>query len=115
VNKARWSISILLSAHLLAQASAFEAAAIKPSKDSSRGISWNSEHGRINLIASLKGLITIAYHVRDFQVIGGPKWLDADRFEIHAKSEGPEQDPKLLEMLQTLLADRFQLANSPRT
>jgi uncharacterized protein (TIGR03435 family) len=101
---------LLLAIHALAQAPAFEAAAIKPSKDLSRGTSWDSEPGRINLSATLKGLITIAYRVKDFQVAGGPKWLDGDRFEINAKAEGPAKDPELLEMLQTLLADRFQLA-----
>ena len=108
--KALSSTFILLAAHALAQPPAFEAAAIKPSKDLSRGTSWDSEHGRINLSATLKGLITIAWHVKDFQVEGGPKWLDADRFEIKAKAEDAAQDPELLKMLQTLLADRFQLA-----
>ena len=110
MRKALSSTFILLAAHALAQAPAFEAAAIKPSKDSSRGISWDSEPGRINLSATLKGLITIAYRVKDFQVTGGPKWVDGDRFEINAKAEGPAKDPELLEMLRTLLADRFQLA-----
>lgn len=104
------SIFILLAAHAFAQPPAFEAAAIKPSKDSSGGSHWDSEPGRINLRGNtLKGLIAIAYQVKDFQVAGGPKWLDGDRFDINAKSEGGEDDPKLLEMLQTLLADRFQL------
>jgi uncharacterized protein (TIGR03435 family) len=80
--KALSSILLLLAAHALAQAPSFEAAAIKPSKDLTRGISWDSEPGRINLTASLKGLITIAYHVKDFQIAGGPKWLDADRDRV---------------------------------
>jgi uncharacterized protein (TIGR03435 family) len=35
--------------------------------------------------------------------------MDEDRFEINAKAEGPANDAQLLAMLQTLLADRFQL------
>jgi uncharacterized protein (TIGR03435 family) len=101
---------IPFAAFAFAQAPAFEAAAIKPSKDASGGTHWDSEPGRINLRNhTLRSLICIAYHVKDFQVAGGPKWVDGDRFDINAKSEGPEDDPKLLEMLQTLLADRFQL------
>jgi uncharacterized protein (TIGR03435 family) len=107
--KAIFSILILLAAHALAQPPAFEAAAIKPSKDAS-GVHWDTEPGRINLRGTtLKGLITIAYHVKDFQVAGGPKWIDGDHFDINAKSEHGEDEPKLVEMLQTLLADRFQL------
>jgi uncharacterized protein (TIGR03435 family) len=105
--KALW---ILLAAHALAQPPAFEAAAIKPSKEAVRGITWDTGPGRINVRGTLKGLIWIAYQVKDFQVSSGPKWLDEDRFEINAKAEGPANDPQLLAMLQTLLADRFQLA-----
>lgn len=110
MSRALSSIFILVAALAFAQPPAFEAAAIKPSKDASGGVHWDTEPGRINLRgATLKGLITIAYHVKDFQVAGGPKWLDGDRFDINAKSELGEDDPKLLEMLQTLLSDRFQL------
>jgi uncharacterized protein (TIGR03435 family) len=102
-------ITILAAASAFAQPAAFEAAAIKPSKDASRGVSWDTEPGRLNLSATLKGMISIAYQVKDFQVAGGPKWIDGERFDINAKAEGPANDPQLLAMLQTLLADRFQL------
>jgi uncharacterized protein (TIGR03435 family) len=104
--KALW---ILLAAHALAQPPAFEAAAIKPSKEAVRGITWDTGPGRIDVRGTLKGLIWVAYQVKDYQVAGGPKWLDEDRFEINAKAEGAANDPQLLAMLQTLLADRFQL------
>ncbi len=58
---------------------------------------------------TLKGLICAAYQVKDFQVTGGPKWIDADRFDINAKAEGAANDTQLKDMLQTLLAERFQL------
>ena len=105
--KATW---ILFATYAFAQPPAFEAAAIKLSKDVSSGTHWDSTPGTINLRGqTLKSLICVAYHVKDFQVAAGPKWIDGDRFDINAKSAGAEDDPKLLEMLQTLLADRFQL------
>ena len=60
--------------------------------------------------ATLKFLIQTAYHVREDQIIGGPKWLDTERYDIAATT--PQQDPTAEErraMLQHLLADRFQL------
>jgi uncharacterized protein (TIGR03435 family) len=54
-----------------------------------------------------------AFNVRDFQIVGGPGWIGSDRFDIDAK--GPEGLPDrvppeiLRPMLQTMLADRFQL------
>lgn len=102
---------ILLATFAIAQQPAFETATIKPSKDEFGHSGWHSRPGTIVLTGqTLKGLICIAYRVKDSQVSGGPKWVDGNRFDIHAKSEGPAGDPELRNMLQTLLTDRFQLA-----
>ena len=101
---------ILLATCAFAQQPAFDAATIKPSKDEFGHSGWHSRPGAIVLTGqTLKGLICIAYRVKDSQVSGGPKWLDGNRFDINAKSEGPAGDPELRNMLQTLLTDRFQL------
>jgi uncharacterized protein (TIGR03435 family) len=58
---------------------------------------------------TLKRLIEMAYDVRDFQVIGGPTWLDKDRFDIVSKTATPASRTELLLMLRSLLTERFQL------
>ena len=50
-----------------------------------------------------------AYNVPEPQIIGGPKWVDQDRFYIEATAATPADDHELMLMLQTLLADRFKL------
>jgi uncharacterized protein (TIGR03435 family) len=70
----------------------------------------------------LRDLVSEAYRVRGFQVMGGPPWVASDRFDIVAKSEDPTSfslvpkadgtrtisgDPFL--MLRELLKDRFKL------
>jgi uncharacterized protein (TIGR03435 family) len=60
---------------------------------------------------TLQRLVAIAYGFNDEQrVLGGPKWVASDRFEVEARAVGPAKDPELLLMLQNLLAERFQLA-----
>jgi uncharacterized protein (TIGR03435 family) len=66
---------------------------------------------------SLKMLLTFAYKVRDFQISGGPGWMNSDRFDILAKAEenqsgtgGTISPDKMMALLQTLLEDRFELA-----
>src|ERR1700678_2833080 len=59
---------------------------------------------------TLRASIGEAYNVKELQVLGGPKWLDSERYDIDAKSAGPAHGPELMAMLQTLLAERFQLA-----
>lgn len=58
---------------------------------------------------TLKRCIVGAYGVGPDRVLGGPDWLDTDRFQIAARSDQPIGDKGLMKMLQTLLADRFNL------
>ena len=60
--------------------------------------------------ASLSDLIRFAYDVDPDQVIGGPHWIEWDRFEILAKypANTPAESVRL--MLRSLLANRFKLA-----
>jgi uncharacterized protein (TIGR03435 family) len=46
-----------------------------------------------------------------FRIVGGPAWIDADRFDVDARVDGdPAPSPQLSHvMLQSLLADRFKL------
>jgi len=106
----------------------FEVASIKPNSGDDRriGIQFMPGGGLRTTGTTLKFLVTFAYDVRDFQVSGGPGWLNSDRFDIVAKSGGSEnatQDDmrnmtdeqmktaaeQMRLKLQALLADRFQL------
>lgn len=57
---------------------------------------------------TLHACIKWAYGVQDSQVFG-PDWLTVDRFDITAKAPSPVPVAQLRLMLQSLLADRFQL------
>lgn len=59
--------------------------------------------------ASMVDLISYAYGVDSVKVQGGPSWLDTDRFEIIAKAPAKTPPETVKLMVQTLLADRFQL------
>jgi uncharacterized protein (TIGR03435 family) len=54
-------------------------------------------------------LIRAAYHVPDFQISGGPNWLESERYDIDAKSSTAANADETRLMLQSLLADRFHL------
>jgi len=63
----------------------------------------------------LRQLVTMAYQLQQFQLVGGPSWITSDRFDIIAKVEGepkpfvPGQQPAAMLALRTLLAERFKL------
>ena len=108
-------ILVSFCATLFAQQAAsrlsFEVASIKPSLDppgSAAGI-FESK-GRISAKnVTLKRSMRGAYDVPEPQIIGGPKWVDQDRYDIEAKATVPAGDHELMLMLQTLISERFKL------
>lgn len=54
-------------------------------------------------------LIRIAYDVNPETVVGGPNWLEFDRFDIAAKAPANTSPAALRLMLRPLLAERFGL------
>lgn len=59
--------------------------------------------------ATMVDLITTAYGVEADFVLGGPSWLETDRFDISAKAPPATSQDDAKVMLRTLLADRFKL------
>ena len=101
----------------------FDVASVKPNKSgdqSSRvGMSPNGRFTATNV--TLKQLVTNAYNLRSFQIIGGPNWFEADRFDIVATA-GHEITPtaagppaELIAMVRNLIADRFRLVAHAET
>ena len=90
----------------------FEVASIRPVAEQppnqvAVGLHIDGAQVRITYLA-LKDYIALAYRTRLNQ-ISGPEWLGSQRFDIAAKlPDGASQDD-VLEMLQSLLADRFQM------
>ncbi len=69
-----------------------------------------TSHGRLTATnVSVRALILQAFHIKDFQLTGGPAWLADERFDIVAKTEDATiSDDQLWQLLQPLLADRFR-------
>ena len=63
--------------------------------------------------STMVDLIGAAYGVTTDKVLGGPSWVEMDRFDVIAKAP-PATPPETIKlMLQALLADRFKLAVHP--
>jgi uncharacterized protein (TIGR03435 family) len=95
---------------------AFEAASVKPNTSGDwRRAMGPAPGGRFTANnVSARDLIAYAYGVVlgdvGFRIVGGPKWIDEERFDITATVEGSWTPQQMSEMLRTMLADRFQLA-----
>ena len=58
---------------------------------------------------TLGSVIRLAYGLQDFQMVGGPKWVDTDRFDIQARGPQGAAESEAPRRLQSLLAERFAL------
>lgn len=104
------TLTIFLPSTLFPQQ--FEVAAIKPASatQNSHSSGLDTSNGRLTATnVTLKRCIMGAYSVGPNQILGGPDWLDTDRFDIAAKADQPVGDRIQMAMMQTLLADRFKL------
>ncbi len=95
-----------------APAPEFDAASVKPSP---RDFGWqgiDTSPGRIQAESvTLLRCIRDAYDMGPHQVIGGPDWINTARWQIVARADRPvDDDDILMQMLRSLLADRFKLA-----
>src|SRR5215467_15442345 len=59
--------------------------------------------------ATMVDMISSAYSVDPEKVLGGPSWLETDRFDILAKAPTSVTPGTTKLMLRSLLADRFKL------
>jgi uncharacterized protein (TIGR03435 family) len=96
----------------------FDVASIKPVSECRPGGRGPSGDRFDMSCVQLRALIRMAYggfsgdklNAVIKEVVGGPSWLDSDRYDISAKADGKTAGPEMMgPMLQTLLEERFQL------
>jgi uncharacterized protein (TIGR03435 family) len=103
----------------------FDVAVIKPSKPDARPGGGGIRGGQVDLQSiPLKFLIQFAWDLNPEQsefIVGAPKWLDADKFDVLAKVSPdrlvasanvgmpPVELDELRQMLKAMLIDRFQM------
>jgi uncharacterized protein (TIGR03435 family) len=106
-------IVIGVSAVLAAQTprtATFEVASIKRNKSDQQPFGVIGQPGGVTFTnLALRDLIRRAYRLSEFQVLGGPSWINAERFDVLAKVNGNPSVNERWAMLRALLGDRFKL------
>jgi bla regulator protein blaR1 len=126
-----WLLGVTAFAQTVTPPLKFEVASVKPADPHFSGVSSSRDAGEgldVRNI-SVRNLITLAYGIRDFQLKGGPGWIDSESYDVIAKAPGGDavrspgtpnaaEEPmdqrrtrfeRVRERLRSLLADRFGL------
>jgi uncharacterized protein (TIGR03435 family) len=105
-----------------AELPSFEVASIKPSRPGAQNHNFSARQpGYFRVInMTARRMIEFAYNAQDFQVTGGPGWVDSQQYSVEAKV--PDTDVPVLQampadqkmqqmglMLRSLLQQRFKL------
>src|SRR5262245_27113641 len=89
----------------------FEVASVKRNNSGSRNSSIGPQGNRfVATNVTLTQLVRTAYNVQEFQISGQPGWFGVEPYDIEAKLPADAKPADWPQMLQALLADRFQLA-----
>ena len=91
----------------------FEVASVRPSMEKTMSVRV-MPGARLVATAPLKLLIMKAYGLQYARVIGGPEWINDDRFEIQAKAGQDANPAQVMTMLQNLLEERFRMKCNAR-
>ena len=87
---------------------AFEVASVK--RNTNDNVNVQAPPGRFIATAlPAKALINFAYRVQSDKIVGGPSWLDTERYDVSAKAPDTATPEQMMAMLQALLAERFKL------
>ena len=110
------AVAVSQSPSAAQQAPAFEVASVKPSEPGTpAGGIARPVNGMVRAsAATLRQLVRYAYDIeplqrRDPEPVGGPEWIDRDRFDIQARGPADLSFPDSRLMMRSLLADRFAL------
>lgn len=108
-------VLFLLSPALLLAASGlrFEVASIRPHDPNLRVSTMQSTHGgELSIFGmTIRNLIWLAWKLPPERVMGGPKWLDTELYDIRAKTSigAASSMDQQMSRLQTLFAERLHL------
>ncbi len=102
--------TLLLSAIFAQAPPAFDAASVRLSDPNEpTAVAEFLPGGRFRANIALRYIIERAYEIEDYQLLGDPAWVKADRYSIQAKTDSPATDDQLRQMVQAMLASRFGL------
>ncbi len=88
---------------------AFDVTSVKPRTGTDQYLAFRGDPGGVHLEGPLIFLIRFGYGVQDYQLEGGPGWIQSDNYVVEGKAATTPSQQRMESMLQALLEDRFAL------
>jgi uncharacterized protein (TIGR03435 family) len=88
---------------------AFDVTSVKLRAGGAQFLAFRNDPGGIHLEGPLSFFIRRAYRVQDYQLEGGPGWIQSENYVVEGKAATTPSQQRMESMLQALLEDRFGL------
>jgi uncharacterized protein (TIGR03435 family) len=95
-----------------AQVASFEIASVRRNRSGQPGgiEDFIPAAGQVRVVnQTVRQMIRAAYGLEINRVVGGPNWIDSERFDVQARAASPVSREQLMSMARRLLAERFKL------
>ena len=105
------TLALGISSVLAQTRPSFEVASIRPNLSESASTTIRAAFGSPVTATNItvRTLILTAYRVHRLRLVGGPAWIDRERFDIVAKQPPDTPTDQITLLWQSLLEDRFKL------
>jgi uncharacterized protein (TIGR03435 family) len=108
VERVRLAAAMMAAASVAAAQPAFDAASVKANRSGLPGGITDFRPGQFVAVnQTLRFILVAAYDLPDFRIVGGPDWIDKDRFDIQARATSPVSRRDAMPLLRALLEERF--------
>lgn len=87
----------------------FEVTSVKVSQEVHSMYVRPQTGGRFIANGTIRLVISNAFQLQNFQIVGTPQWAGTEMYAIEAKAEGNPSRDQMWPMVQSMLEDRFQL------
>jgi uncharacterized protein (TIGR03435 family) len=88
---------------------AFDVTSVKLRAGGAQYLAFRSDPGGVHLEGPLRFLIRFAYAAQDYQLEGGPGWIESESYVVEGKAATTHTPQEMTTMVQALLEDRFGL------
>ena len=103
-------IVVCLGTAAAAQAPAFEAVSIRVNTSGENVSQFGGRPGSLQVRNNtLRNIIRNIWNITNSQIVGGPSWIDEERFDIVATAAGTPNRDEMIAMARHMLAERFKL------
>jgi Protein of unknown function (DUF3738) len=102
------AVGVCASGQTAGTRAAFDVTSVKPA-GGAQFIAFRSDPGGVHLVGPLGFFIRYAYATQDYQLEGGPGWIQTENYVVEGKAAASHTPQEMRSMVQALLEDRFAL------